>query len=148
MSDGWSKAAARVDVDLPTGVTPPGRLNPVGKPTGIDAMPEFQAIEGRAALVVTDRFDLRMIAMNVTGARLLVVPLPRTDALELVARYKPEIMATNDRGLASIEKELGIEASRPVVRFGTRLLVVDAIRWNDVRYTLVTYESDGDGCVD
>jgi hypothetical protein len=100
-------------------------------------------------LVVTDRFDLRMVALTVVGARLLVLPLPRADALELVARYKPAVAAVNERGLASLEKELGLDPQdRPIVQHGTRLLVVDAARWNDVKYWLVQYESDGEGCIE
>lgn len=102
------------------------------------------------SLVVVDHFDLGMIDLGPRGARLLVRPLTRLEALSLV-REKPrevQVMTFNERGQSLVERELGLEpALRPRVTYGVRILVVHQVRWNEIRWYLVEYEADGDGCI-
>lgn len=101
-------------------------------------------------LIVVDHFDLSMVDVHPSGARLLIRPVSRLDALQLVREYagKVAVVALNERGQGLLERELQLEpAWRPKVSHGTRLLVVYVAKWNDIRWHLVTYESDGDGCI-
>lgn len=120
----------------PSGTFP----SPVSHAQTIPRIPE------NTRLLVVDFFDLSRIDMNLSGAALRVVPLSRAEALGLVAEHKPAIDATHERSLATLERELGLDAlSRPKVGPRTALLVMSALRWNDVRWHLVLYESDGEG---
>jgi hypothetical protein len=123
----------------PSGVVPPPPLVP-------EKVPE-PVIRDRVPLIVTDRFDLRMIDMDPrVGVRLVVAQVSRLDAMELCKKYNPPVMCVNDRGLGDLEKDLQIDtAPRVQLRYGTRLLVREAPRWNDVRFFLLEWECDGNG---
>lgn len=132
----WEEAEARVRTEAPSS-------EPAEPPVAVSHAPI-------PALVVVDHFDLSMVEPQPSGTRLLVQPLSRVDALRLVreSRGKVAVAALNERAQGMLERELQLEpAWRPKVSFGTRLLVVSQVRWNEVRWHLVTYESDGDGCV-
>jgi hypothetical protein len=143
----WEDAAARAfGAELPTGVVPPP---PEPEPAEALAVAAHAMAPGeRPPLIVTDRFDLSMIDMDVSGARLLIVRIPRADAMALVHKYNPPVMCgVYERGLADLEKDLQIdEVPRAQLRFGTRLLVRLAPKWNDVHFYLVELEADGHGC--
>jgi hypothetical protein len=102
------------------------------------------------SLIVVDHFDLSMVECHPRGARLLVRSVSRLEALALVreSRSRVAVIAMNERGQGLLERELQLEpAWRPKVSHGTRLLVVSPVRWNDIRWYLVEYESDEDGCL-
>jgi hypothetical protein len=104
--------------------------------------------EKRWPLIVVDHFDLTMVDMTAAGARLRVRPLTRLEAISLARLHDAPAIALNDRGQNMLEKEMQIEpAVRPQVRYRSALLVVQVVRWNDVRCYLVEYEADGDGCI-
>lgn len=110
--------------------------------------PEEVEVPPCSRLIVVDHFDLTMVDMSVEGARLHVRPLTRLEAISLAHRARAPAIALNERGQNLLEKELQIEpAARPQACFGTDLLVVHWVRWNDLRCYLVVYEADGDGCV-
>lgn len=121
---GWEAAQARASNEpdeLPSGIAMPARAH---------------------ALVVVDHFDPTMIDCPVTGARLLVRPLSRLDAMDLARQHDPPIVVS-DRILADVEKELGMSRGVvPRVAPGHALLVRTRILWNDVRWHLVSYEGD------
>jgi hypothetical protein len=126
----WDEACARARSES---------LEPVEQEAKVLAAPR---------LIVVDHFDLTMVDMGAPGARLHVRPLTRLEALTLAHRSRAPAIALNERGQNLLEKELQIEpAVRPQARFGTDLLVVHWVRWNDLRCYLVVYEADGDGCV-
>lgn len=102
-----------------------------------------------APMIAVDHFDLSMIEVNETGARILVRPLSRHEALELTRKYSPPSCSIYERGQNDLEQELQLEpAPRPKLRSGTQLLVMLKKSWKDIRWFLVTYESDGDGVVE
>jgi hypothetical protein len=99
-------------------------------------------------IVAVDHFDLTMIDTPKEGARLLIRPLSRMEAFEIVQASGAHVMTINSRNQATIERELQIETSSiPKVDAHTALLVMTFVRYNDVRWHLVTFESDGDGVV-
>jgi hypothetical protein len=150
----WEEAAARAfaedgppkvpDRSLPSGVTPP-------PPEPEPEEPAPRAPGETCPLIVSDHFDLSMVDMPLPGARLFVKQIRRFDAMELVRKFNPPIMTYEDRAqrqLAQLEKELQLDAlPRPHVRYGTRLLVMNASKWNDVRWYVVEWEADGDGVI-
>jgi len=155
----WERAAAVAFAsDLPTGVVPPNaeadRARAVNRAIA-DAPREDTielpplGVEGPGPpLVVVDHFDLNMIDMTDAGAFVLVVQISRSEAMSLVRKHNPPVFATNERGQSDIEKDLQLDPlPRPQLRFGTRLLVRSAPRWNDVRFFIVELKSDGYGCV-
>jgi len=109
-------------------------------PTGVVAPPGHD-------LVVCDRFDLTFIDMNESGARLLVQPLTRPEAQAMVRRYQPPVYSGRDWENSNLESELGVEMARPRVAMGRRVLVMQRVGFREFRFYLVTYTSDGDGCV-
>jgi hypothetical protein len=101
-------------------------------------------------LTVVDHFDFGMLEVPVAGVRLLIRQVTRLQALALVRDYgdRATVVAMNDRGQNLLERELQLEMRwRPKVVYGTKLLVMHAVRWNELRWYLVEYECDGDGCV-
>ena len=101
-----------------------------------------------STLLIVDRFDLTMIDVGAAGARLLVKPVSRPEAMMLAHEGHGIPIALNERGQGMMERELQLEPSpRPMVGPGGRLLVMQYVNWKDVRWFLVNYESDGDGCI-
>jgi hypothetical protein len=146
-TDPWARAAARAFADEPDSAASPSGwvVPPVAAP---DPPPTHLVPSLSVPLLVVDHFDLTMVDLPRCGARLLVKPLARADALVLVHRYNPPTVCLNERGQSSLERELQLEpAPRPTVRHGTRLLVMQYVKWNDIRWLLVEWECDGDGCV-
>jgi hypothetical protein len=148
----WEEAAARAfgppeaRVPMLTGVAPPPPVDPEPEGTPLRAA---VVVDGEVRpLIATDHFDLTMIDIPPVGARLLVKQIHRPDAIMLVKKYRPPTVALNERGQAALEKELQLDPMpRPQVRHGTRLLVMMTVRWNDVRWYLVEWECDGEGCI-
>jgi hypothetical protein len=149
----WEEAAARAfDASLPTGVVPPpvderqraiDRAIATAPPEADDAPAEHAP---RPPLIVVDHFNLNMIDMSADGACLLVQQLTRSEAMSLVRKHNPPIVTFNERDLGDLEKDLQLDPlPRPNLRYGTRLLVRSAPRWNDVRWFLVEYSADGNG---
>lgn len=102
----------------------------------------------RPRLVVTDRFDLLMVDMNITGARMHVKPVARIDAQALVKRLQPPIYSSKEYELSQLENELQTSIPRPQLGLGTQLLVMQRAGYREYRWFLVTYEADGDGVVE
>ncbi len=150
----WEEAAARAFAEEGAKTTPSAMpsmvVPPPPEPTPADPLPPSEPID-RAPLIVLDHFDLTMIDVPLSGARLIVKQIRRLDAMELVRKYNPSIMSFEDRvqrAHATFERELQLDAMpRPQLRYGTKLLIMMTPKWNDIRWFLVEWECDGDGCV-
>ncbi len=147
-TDPWARAAARAFAGDPSdteGVPSSAWVMPIAAP----APPPTTTIPTVAAvLIVVDRFDLTMVELPRCGARLLVRPVTRADAMALVHQYNPPTMCLNERDQSTMERELQLDpVPRPRAQYGTRLLVMQYVKWNDIRWSLVEWECDGDGCV-
>lgn len=150
----WEEAAARAFADearttpsaMPSMVVPP----PPSPSPSSDPIPPPEPGEP-VPLVVLDHFDLTMVDVPTTGARILVRQIRRLDAMELVRKHNPQIMSFEDRvqrAHAAFERELQLDAMpRPQLRYGSKLLVMMTPKWNDIRWFLVEWECDGDGCI-
>jgi len=133
------EAAAPVEEEDPFRQTEPEPPVPAPAPAPV-RMP---------SLVVVEHFDFTMVDMNASGANLRVRQISRGEALSLMSKYNAEVLALNVRGQLSLERELGMDDSRvPRIGPGRSLLVMTYIRFSDVRWHLVEYESDGDGVID
>lgn len=127
----WDRASARADSELADPDTPSGVVAP-----------------SRVALHVTDHFDLMMVDMNVSGARLFIKPITRPDALAILAATPHEMFAQKSFDSGLMESELGVTLARPRISPGTRLLVMHKVTYRDIRWFVLTYESDGDGVIE
>lgn len=98
-------------------------------------------------IVIVNRFDLSMIPMSESGARILVRELQRSEALRVVRESKHRLAIVDDRATSEIEAALQLEPTpRATLAPGRSILVMSRWpRWNDVHYYLISYESDGDG---
>ncbi len=151
----WEEAAAKAfggetsRSSTPTGLAPPPPPPVESSEPEEPRMRAAVVAEGTVPeLIATDHFDLTMIDVPPAGARLLVKQIHRPDAVMLVKKYRPPTVCLNERGQAALEKELQLDPMpRPQVRYGTRLLVMMTVRWNDVRWFLVEWECDGEGCI-
>jgi hypothetical protein len=138
---GWARAAASAFQVGPTDDEPAPKVATQaeanqGSPLGTDV------------LIVTDHFDIMSIEIPIEGARIAIQPLTKADALRLVRGHPHIIQGGWDRSLGMLERELQLDTiPRACASYGTRLLVVNQRRWNDVGFYLVTWECDGNGVI-
>lgn len=104
----------------------------------------------RPKVLVVDHFDLSMIDADISGAVLTVRPLPRTEAATLARGIDAVVSVINVRGLNELERELGMQTDiqLPKLGIGGKMLVMTRVKWNDVRWHLVEFTHDGDGCTE
>jgi len=101
------------------------------------------------AYVVTSRFDLAMVDLsNPSGATVRVQAITRLAVMEILHDHDAPVVSMDERGQSFLERELHLSAgSRPRLTAQTKLIVGERVSWNDVRWFLVEYLADGDGCV-
>lgn len=103
---------------------------------------------GTDRIVIVDMLTIAMIDVPERGARILFQPITKLQAMSLLHHHPYTYLQANDFSQTLIEQHLQIEPiQRAQVTLGTRLLVFHKRKWNDVGWYLVTWESDGDGCV-
>jgi hypothetical protein len=144
----WEEAdeVMNADVDLDLDVSAPIRVISVEDPFG----PEVPKVQSRRpSLTVVEHFDFTMVDMNASGANIRIRQLSRGEAISLIHLHNAEILALNNRGQISLEREIGTDESKvPCVGSGRSLLVMTYIRFSDIRWHLVEYMCDGEGVVD
>lgn len=116
----------------------------------VHARPALPPPRRETRLVVTDHLSLLSVdcAPHV-GAVLRVIPITRVDAMEMAQAGNAILTGGHDRHMGTFERELQIDAPRPPkLSSSARYLVCETVRWNDVRWFLVEYLSDGDGVVE
>jgi hypothetical protein len=101
------------------------------------------------AYVVTSRFDLAMIDLSSpSGATVRVRTIARLEVAEILHDHDVPVVSMDERGQTFLERELHLSAGpRPRLTAQTKLIVGERVAWNDVRWFLVEYLADGDGCV-
>lgn len=103
---------------------------------------------GGDGLTIVESFHLGMVDLPTQGAHLLIQPLSKAEAVQLANRQPHHVVASSERGQSMLEQSLELEpGKRASVRYGSRMLVAQFIKWNDIRFYLVTWESDGHGCI-
>ena len=142
----WSNAVARSDAEGADGEDP--IVEPQAQvEAGTGVVPP-----SRAPLIIATAIDVLMLDMNVTGARLLIEPMTRLEAQDLAKKHPDAITyvsaGRDEWATELLEKEVGCEVQRPRLGMGSVLLLVLKRNWKDIRFFKVTYECDGDGCVE
>lgn len=125
-----------------TGVVPP--------PPASQPPPRIPQALDAPTLLVVDRFDPAMIDMNESGARVWIRQISRAEALDLVRSHGARAITFREKDQFELERELQLEPiDRPKLTQRTQLLVMQrGVTWNDRRWYLMKYESDGEGVVE
>lgn len=136
----WEKAAAHAAANA----------EPEVLPSGIVLPPTPAASGARTSrVIVADHFDPTMIDMSIDGARIVIRPLSRGEAHDIYRSSNPDVYVSNERSQTFLEKELQMDPTpRPQVGRGVSMLVIQQVRWNDIRYFFIEYESDANGCIE
>jgi hypothetical protein len=105
--------------------------------------------EKAPAFIVTNRFEFSMIDLSgARGATVRVRSIPKLDVMELLYGVDAPVVSMDLRGQAFLEHELQLAAGpRPRVTPETKLIVGERAAWNDIKWYLIEYLADEDGCV-